>query len=64
MKVDRMKLLKDKAAIYLEECGISGDTMVECDMSENGEAMYLHDIMGGFIDKLIYGERKSLRTLC
>ena len=52
MSTDRMKELKTKAAIYLEECEISGDTMVECDMSEYGETMYLHDIMGGFIDEL------------
>jgi|AntAceMinimDraft_18_1070375.scaffolds.fasta_scaffold09700_8 hypothetical protein len=44
--------LKDKAAIYLEEINISGDTMVELDMSEQGGSMYLHDIMAGFVAEL------------
>ena len=41
-------LLEDKAAIYLEECGISGDTMIERDMAEEGGSMYLHDLLANF----------------
>ena len=49
-----METLEDKAAIYLEEIGISGDTMVQCDMSEHKGWMNLHDIMAGFVSEQLH----------
>ena len=48
--------LEDKAAMYLEENNISGDTMVLFDHNIKdippGGAMYLYDLMVGFIKKV------------
>lgn len=50
--------LEDKAAIYIEECHISGDTMIDMDHSlddmpkEKIGAMYVHDLMAGFVEAL------------
>jgi len=41
--------LESKAAIFLEENGISGDTMVQCDASEHKGWVDLHDIMADFV---------------
>ena len=58
---DRIELLKDKAAIYLEEIGISGDMMVPCDLSENKGwgSMYLHDIIAGFVEEYLNGKEDN-----
>ena len=48
--------LSDRAALYLEELHVSGDTMIEMDHSlENMNddkvgSLYLHDILAGFIE--------------
>ncbi|MCK5607537.1 hypothetical protein KAR91_36980 [Candidatus Pacearchaeota archaeon] len=48
--------LSDRAALYLEELHISGDTMIEMDHSlESLDAgkvgsLYLHDILAGFVE--------------
>ncbi len=41
--------ISDKAAIFIEEIGISGDQMVEV----KGGSMYLHDIMASFYQCLV-----------
>lgn len=43
---------EEKAAIYLEEIGISGDTMIQLDMLELKGWMDLHDIIVGFATEL------------
>jgi len=48
--------LSDRAALYLEELHISGDTMIEMDHSleslddDKVGALYLHDILAGFVE--------------
>ena len=52
-----MRDLKDRAAIFLEEMNISGDTMVQMnhhldDMPEDKiGAYYLQDLMAGFVQE-------------
>ena len=49
--------LKDRAAIFLEEMNVSGDTMIEMNHSidelppEKIGAYYLHDLLEWFTDK-------------
>lgn len=45
--------LNTKAAIFLEENSISGDTMVQCDVSEHKGWIDLHDIMADFVRERI-----------
>lgn len=52
-----MRDLENRAAIFLEEMNISGDTMVQMNHSlddipkEKIGAYYLHDLMAGFVQE-------------
>lgn len=48
-----IKTLQQKAADYLEENGISGDIMVQCDISEYIIWVYLSDIMANFVREIM-----------
>jgi hypothetical protein len=50
--------LKDKAAIFLEEMGVSGDAQIGIDDEHapeeemKGGAYYLHDLLAAFVDEV------------